>query len=131
MKTYVGGLVELEVEVHLGDALHVLLVDVPVDTVEVLLHVLGGGALGDDSKTLLSGPSEKNLGGGLVVLAAEAGEDLVLHERRGRLGDVHVELNEAGRTERGVGSQSNTLSLGEADELSLLVVFKSVNLIFP
>jgi len=122
VKTYVGRLVELEVEVHLGDALHVLLVDVPVDTVEVLLHVLGGGALGDDSKTLLSGPSEKNLGGGLVVLAAEAGEDLVLHERRGRLGDVHVELDEAGRTERGVGSQSNTLSLGEADELSLLVV---------
>jgi hypothetical protein len=124
----VGGLVELEVEVHLGDALHVLLINAPVEAVKVLLHVLGSGALGDDSKTLLSSPSEKDLGGSLVVLAAEAGENLVLHERRGRLGNVHVELNEAGRAERRVGSQSNTLSLGETDKFSLLVVGVKLNL---
>lgn len=46
----------------------------------------------------------------------------MLHEGRSRLGNVHVELDEAGRTERRVGSQSNTLGLGESDELSLLVV---------
>lgn len=122
VKTYVGGLVELEVEVHSGNALHVLLINVPTDTAEVLGHVLGCGALGDNGKTLLCGPSEEDLGGGLVVLAGEASEDLVLHERRSRLGNVHVELHEASRTERRVGSQSNALSLGEADKLGLLMV---------
>ncbi|KAI6756630.1 hypothetical protein HG530_011228 [Fusarium avenaceum] len=121
-QTYVGGLVELEVEVHSGDTLHVLLVDVPADTAEVLLHVLGVGALGDDSKTLLGGPAEEDLGGGLVVLGGEASEDLVLHERRSGLGNVHVELHEASRAEGGVGSHSNALSLGKADKVGLLVV---------
>lgn len=71
---------------------------------------------------MLGGPAEEDLGGCLVVLGGEASENLVLHERRSGLGNVHVELHEASRAEGGVGSHSNTLSLGKADKVGLLVV---------
>lgn len=122
MVTYVGGLVELEVQVHLGNASIVLLVNVKGSAVEVLLHNGRARGLGDDSETLLGGPSEEDLGRGLVVLLGEALEEIMLHEGRDGLGAVHVELDEAGRAEGRVGGDGDALLLGEADELGLLKV---------
>lgn len=126
--TYVGGLVELQVEVHPGNAVHVLLVKVEGDAVKVLGHDLGARGLGDNSKTSLGRPSEQNLGSSLVVLLSETLEDLMLHQRGGRLSAVHVELDEASRAEGGVSSDSNALSLSKLNKLILLEVGVQLNL---
>lgn len=97
--THVDGLVELHVEVHLGDAVHVFLVDLEVAALEVLGHDSRARSLGDDGKATLGSPSEEDLGRGLVVLLSETLKDLVLHEGRSRLGDIHVELDEASGAE--------------------------------
>lgn len=120
--TYVSGLVKLEVQVQSSDAIHLGLLELEAGAGEVLRHKVGRGGLGDDGNAALGGPSEEDLGGGLAVLAGEAGEDVVLHERGGVLGAVHVELDEAGRAKGGVAGDLDALVLGEAHELRLLEV---------
>ena len=126
--TYVDGLVELQVEVHLRNAVHVGLVNVEVAAFKVLCHDSRTRGLGNDSKATLGCPSKEDLCGSLVVLLSEALEDFMFHERRGRRGNIHIELDEACRTERGVRSHSNALGLGQTYEFVLLEVGVKFNL---
>lgn len=120
--THVSGLVELEVQVHLGNAVQLVLVEIEATAVEVLSHDGRAGGLGDDGDAALGSPAEQDLSGGLVVLGSHGLDGLVLHEWRGILSTVHVELDEAGGTEGGVGSDDDALGLGETDEQILLQV---------
>jgi hypothetical protein len=122
LSTYICGFVELEVQVHLSDAVHVRLIQVEGNAVEVLGHNLRTRGLGDDSQAALSGPSQEDLSRGLVVLGGHGLDSLMAHKRLSALGTVHVELDETSGAERRVGSDNNALSLSQADKVVLLQV---------
>lgn len=117
--TYVGGLVEADAAVEGRDGGNLLLSEIEVDALEVLGHDLGPGALGDDGKAALGGPAEQDLRGGAVVVGRNLLDGLILEERSKRISVLHVELLEAGRAERAVGSDGDALVLGEVDQLLL------------
>lgn len=56
------------------------------------------------------------------MLGGHGLDGIVLHEGRGGLGVIHVELDEAGGAEGGVGGHDDALVLGQLDELDLLQV---------
>lgn len=75
--------------------------------------------LGDDSKTTLGSPAEKDLGRLLVVLLGN-GRDSGLLEERDKVGGVlHVELLEGSRTEGRVGGDGNALVGSQLDQVRL------------
>lgn len=121
-RAYVCGLVELKVQVQLGNAVHILLRDIPAHAVEVLGHDLGTEGLGDDGKAALSSPAEEDLGLALPDLGGDVLDGVVLQQGSGRGGALHVELDEASRAEGGIGGNNDALRLGELDKLVLLVV---------
>lgn len=99
VETVVDGRVELEVLVKSRNLLNLGLLHIPASNLEVLLKTVLVVGLGDDSNTTLSGPSEEDLCGSLVVLLGETSDYLVLKEERGVLGDLHAGLNEGRGTE--------------------------------
>lgn len=121
-------LVEAGVDIESSYLLNVVLCEVEVDGLQVRLHVLNAGALGDDRQTALGGPPEKDLGGRLSVLLGDLTDNIVLQEGLNLGGVLHVELPERGRAEGAVGGNGNALVLGKAEELVLDEVGVVLNL---
>jgi hypothetical protein len=126
--TYVCGGVELEVLVKVRDLLDLLLLQVEAGDVQVLLQTVLRVALGDDSETTLSGPSEQYLGGGLAVGFRDLGDDGVVEEERGVGGELHVALNERLGTEGRVSCNGNVVLLGQLEQVGLDVVWVVLDL---
>lgn len=116
VQTYVLGVVEAQVLVQSADGLELALVQVKVGDLEVLSQTGRVVALGDDSDVTLSGPAQEDLSGRTVVLGGNAGDGGVLEQLGGVLGVLHLQLDEAERTEGGVGSDGDALLLGVVDQ---------------
>ena len=96
---HVGVVVVEELRVALiegGDLVHVVIGEREVEDVEVLRHPIRVDRLGDDDDVALDQPAQHDLGDGLAVLLADAGQKrvgeqpvLALRERSPRL-DLHT-----------------------------------------
>ena len=64
-------------QIQLGDGGHILIAESKIPNVEIFLHPLLVGGLGDDDHTPLSVPAQSHLGSGFAVLLAELGQNRV------------------------------------------------------
>lgn len=117
--THVCGLVEAQVLVQRGYGLNLIIIEVEAEVLEVLLHASLAAALGNDGDAALGGPAQQHLGGGLAVLVGDGLDGGLLHERDGVLGAGHVELDEAGGAEAGVGGDGDALGGGGLEQQRL------------
>lgn len=117
--TYSQRVVESQVPVQGADGLDLAGFQVPASDVQVLRQAVRVVALGDDSDVALRGPAQQHLGRGLAVLLGNALDGRMLEQDRGLLRILHLQLEEALRTEGGISGHSNALLLGIFNESRL------------
>jgi hypothetical protein len=126
--THVVRIIEPQTNVQRGDGRDFVISEVEANDIKVLCEALGVVALGDDCNVTLGSPAKEDLGSGLVVLLSDI-HDGVVHKKGFNLHSLLPgKLNEALRAEGRVSSHSDTLLLGEEEEVRLEEVGMVLNL---